>query len=94
MTITNYDLENCAAENMTVTKHNLSTKVVVLLWILFVIMFHVCLCYAILSVHNAALCSPAGKGLDSWLYCVCVFLCFVTFLYSVLIGAVLDCIDS
>ena len=39
-------------------------------------LFMSCVCYAFASVHNAALWSPAGKGLTSWLLFVmfnCVF---------------------
>ena len=44
----------------------------------------------------AALSSPAGKGLTSWLSCVCdVFLCFCHFpIWCLGSGMVLDCIDS
>ena len=53
------------------------SKAVLLLWILFVIVF----CFVILScLFLAALCSPAGKGLVSWLSCVwCFFYDFAAF---------------
>ena len=41
--------------------------------------------FAILAcLFLAALSSPVGKGLDSWLSCVCdVFLCFLSLSYMV-----------
>ena len=47
---------------------------------------HLCFMSVILScLFLAALWSPAGEGLSSWLSYMCdVFLCFVTFLYGVL----------
>ena len=44
--------------------------------------FLACLCYAVLSVR-AALWSPAGKGLASWLSCVMFSCIFVIFPYGV-----------
>ena len=52
------------------------SKVVLLLWILFVIMF--CVCHAFVSIH-CSLVITAGKGLTSRLSCVCLFLSFGTF---------------
>ena len=57
---------------------------------------YLCFVFAMLScLFNAALWSPAGKGLSSWLSCVRSFVVFchfpVWFLGS---GVLLDCIDS
>ena len=54
------------------------SKVVILLWIFFFIINVSCLFLIILScLFLAALCSPAGKWLTSWLSCM---LCFLVFL--------------
>ena len=45
-------------------------------------MFHIYLCYAVLSVHCSH-GSPARKGLVSGLSCACVFLCYVIITYGV-----------
>ena len=62
-------------------------------------MDHFCyLCFVFVSLSClfvAALWTPAGKGLTSWLSCVW---CFVVFLWLPMwclgSGVVLDCIDS
>ena len=43
------------------------------------VMLYVSVCVVLSCMYFAALWSTAGKGLTSWLSCVCVFLCFVTF---------------
>ena len=51
-----------------------------------------CVCYAFVRVcFICALWSTAGKGLTSWLSFVVSNCDFITFL---LVGVVLDCIDS
>ena len=53
-----------------------------------------CLVFVMFSgLFFAALWSPAGKGLTSWLLFVMFNCVFVTFPCGIL-GAVLDCIDS
>ena len=53
-----------------------------------------CLVFVMFSgLFIAALWSPAGKGLTSWLLFVMFNCVFVTFPCGIL-GAVLDCIDS
>ena len=57
---------------------------------------YLCFMFIMLScLLVAALLSPVGKGLTSWLICVCdVFLCFCHFLmWCPGSGVVLDCID-
>ena len=58
-------------------------------------MDHLCLVFAVLSCLSiAALWSPAGKGLTSWLTSV-MFNCFCLFqMWYPGSGVVLDCIDS
>ena len=62
-----------------------------------------CLCFAFVFVIllsflflQAALWSPAGKGLTSWLFCVwCFFVCFFNFpIWCLGSGVELYCIDS
>ena len=66
---------------------------------------YVCFVSVMLScLFIASLCSPAGKGLASWLSVLCLvcnvfagvfFLCFCHFpMWSPGSGVVLDCIDS
>ena len=62
-------------------------------------MYHFCyLCFVFVllsCLFNAALWSPAGKGLTSWLSCVRSFVLFCHFpVWCTGLGVVLDCIDS
>ena len=78
------------------------SKAVLLLLILYAIMFHICLCYAILHVPCRLVITCLEKH---WLLCVCVCVCvcvlcvFCVCFYHFPIwcpgsGVVLDCIDS
>ena len=68
------------------------SKVMLLLWVF----CYLCFVFALLScLFIAALWSPTGKGLASWLSCV---LCFIVFCHFPLLcygsGVVLDCMAS
>ena len=66
------------------------SKAVLLLWIIFVFIFHDCLCYAVISVLCSIVITCWEKADLLALSCA-VFSCvFVTFLS----GVVRDCIDS
>ena len=71
------------------------SKAVIILWIIHVIS-GVCLLCFLVCLFIAALWSPAGKGLTSWLSFVMSFCEFVTFTLVSYPGSgvVLDCIDS
>ena len=62
----------------------------------FVDPFCYCVLCSFLLYCRAALKSSAGKGLTSWLSCMCVcFLVFCRFpIWYIVSGVVLDCIDS
>ena len=57
---------------------------------------YLCFMFVMLScLFNAALWSPAGKGLASWLSCVWSSVVFCHFpVWCPGLGVVLDCIDS
>ena len=69
------------------------SKAVLLLWITFVICVS---CFSgLICLFNAALWSPAGRGLASWLSCVWCFVVFCHFpMWYPGSCVVLDCIDS
>ena len=57
---------------------------------------YLCFVFVMLScLFSAALWSPAGKGMISWLSCVWSFVVFCHFpVWCPASGVVLDCIDS
>ena len=66
------------------------SKAVLLLWIFFLHLYFVLVC-----LFLAALWSPAGKGLTSWLSCMWCFLVFCHFpTWCPGSGVVFDCINS
>ena len=70
------------------------SKVVLLLWIIYVISVWFLLCFRA-RLFIDAMWSPAGKGLASWLSFLMSKCEVDTFpLVSLVLGIVLDCIDS
>ena len=68
-------------------------KAVLLLWIFCVFVLS-CVCYVFVHVCLCALCSPAGKGLTSWLTFVVSAVSLSLSHWYPGSGVVLDCIVS